>query len=181
MAVADRARPAVRGVREERQRRLARFLGGGRVTASSRRLSSLLRRGRTGGSDQLRLRPARRLGAGPLQLRRPTIAERADRSPVRAADCRCRNCADRALRRHRDRRPAVGSRGDADRLPARGRGPRADLHRSALRRSDREPVLAGISSEVEEAALTLGATRLQTFFARHHAGNCAGPCRRASR
>jgi sulfate/thiosulfate transport system permease protein len=27
-----------------------------------------------------------------------------------------------------------------------------------------EPVLAGVSSEIEEAALTLGATRLQTFF-----------------
>ena len=67
---------------------------------------------------QRRLRPDRRLGAGPLRVSRPPAARRLHRPAVRAADRGRRHRADRDLRAERLDRPASRSR-SASRSPTR--------------------------------------------------------------
>ena len=92
------------------------------------------------------------------------LLERADRSAVRAADRGRRHRADRALRRHRLASAGCWSRsGMHDRLHAARRRRRADLHRPAVRGSDRG---AGAGRRLERDGGSRAdprRARLQTF------------------
>ena len=62
------------------------------------------------------------------------------------------------------------------RLYALGRAGGDDLHRPAFHRAHLQPVLSELGLDVEEAAATLGATRLQTICARGAADACCRRC-----
>ena len=132
----DRPHPARRAGPQDDVARPGPSSGGSpRIRARSRRFAAQLRHLAPRRLHQRRLRPDRRLGAGPLPFPRPPAARRLRRPALRPADRRRRHRADRALRAERlDRQPARAARHQG-RLHAARHLDRAGLHRPALRRA----------------------------------------------
>ncbi len=143
--------------------------------ARRRELPAHVRRVVRGRRHQHGVRPAGRVGAGPLPLSGPAPGRCTRRPAVRAADGGRRHRADRTVRGQRLVRLAAGTARHQGGVHAAGRARRAHVHRPAVRRAHRAAGARGTAARARGGGRDAGRVAVVRRFAVSCSRSC---CRR---